>query len=93
MGALKYWIWLTTLTKVAGTQAYPLLRHFGSPEAAYAADEGAYSLVPNLSASVREALKRQISCPGRADSGPLRGAYHSGLDLTGYGVPGTAPPN
>ncbi len=57
MGALKYWIWLTTLTKVAGTQAYPLLRHFGSPEAAYAADEAAYALVPNLSSSVREALK------------------------------------
>lgn len=59
MGALKYWIWLTNLTKVAGTGAYALLRHFGTPEAAYAADEAAYPFVPNLSPQVREALKNK----------------------------------
>lgn len=57
MGALKYWIWLTNLTKVAGMGAYSLLRHFGSPEAAYAADEASYALVPHISSQVREALK------------------------------------
>lgn len=56
MGALKYWIWLSGRSKQVGTHAHFILKHFGSPEAAYAADEAAYALVPHLSESVRTAL-------------------------------------
>jgi len=59
MGALKYWLWLTQLGKVTGAHAYTLLRHFGGPEAAYAADDGAYTLVPNLPPSIHANLKNK----------------------------------
>jgi DNA processing protein len=57
VGALKYWIWLTNLGKVPGIHAYSLLQYFGTPEAAYAADNKAYEQVPGLSAIVREGLR------------------------------------
>lgn len=57
MGALKYWLWLTNLGKVTGAHADTLLRHFGTPEAAYAADDKAYALVPNLPSAMQVALK------------------------------------
>ena len=56
MGALKYWIWLTTLGKVPGSHAYRLLEHFGSPEACYAAPEEAYKEIPNLPEGMKEGL-------------------------------------
>lgn len=42
---LKYWIWLTTRKYVGTRGAYLLLRHFGSPEAVYFAEENAYKAV------------------------------------------------
>ncbi len=56
MGALKYWIWLCSRGKVAGVHAHTILRHFGTPEAAYAADKAAYQLVPDLPEGIRTAL-------------------------------------
>ncbi len=54
MGALKYWIWMTSLGK---TYSIGLLGHFGSPEAAYAADKAAYEGIPGLPSYVSSGLR------------------------------------
>ena len=45
---LKYWVWLATRKHIGARSAYLLLRHFGSPQAIYLADETAYGTVPYL---------------------------------------------
>lgn len=59
MGALKYWIWLTTLGKTTGLGAYELLEWFGSPEAAYAAENRAFQDIPGLPESIRQGLREK----------------------------------
>ena len=59
MGALKYWIWLTNLGKTIGLGAYELLERFGSPEAAYAAEDRVYEEIPGLPESVRQGLRKK----------------------------------
>lgn len=59
MGALKYWIWLSTLGKTTGLGAYELLEWFGSPEAAYAAEDRVYEGIPGLPESVRQGLRKK----------------------------------
>jgi DNA processing protein len=59
MGALKYWIWLTNLGKTTGLNAYELLEWFGSPEAAYAAEDRVCQEIPGLMESVRQGLSQK----------------------------------
>ncbi len=59
MGALKYWIWLSSLGKATGLGAYELLEWFGSPEAAYAAEDRAYEEIPGLPEGVRQGLRKK----------------------------------
>ena len=63
MSALKYWIWLASLGKTPGSFSVELLAHFGTPEAAYAADEAAYHEIPNLPAAIRERLRDKDLTP------------------------------
>lgn len=48
MAALKYWVWLQTLTGVALPLKLALLEHFASPEEVYFAQEGDYLQVEGL---------------------------------------------
>lgn len=57
MGNLRHWLWLTTRGSAPGMYAARLLEHFGSPEAAYFADEKEYDQLRELPAEVRKALK------------------------------------
>ena len=56
MSNLKYWLWLTRRKGLPGSDQLRVLEHFGSPEGAYFADEGAYALVEGLSEGARRAL-------------------------------------
>lgn len=56
MASVKYWLWLTTRKGLGTLTAIRVLDRFGSPEAAYFADEGAYDLVESLSAQGKESL-------------------------------------
>ena len=38
---LKYWLWLTTRKGLAPREQLAVLRHFGTPEAAYCAEKDA----------------------------------------------------
>jgi len=40
MSALRYWLWLSELPGLANQTRLALLRHFGSPESVFYADEG-----------------------------------------------------
>lgn len=59
MGALKYWIWMTTVGKVPGSYGFSILEHFGSPEAAYTADDKAYELLRDVPEWVKERLRNK----------------------------------
>lgn len=59
VGALKYWLWLTNLSKIPGAHAYSLLQYFGTPEAAYAADNEAYEKIPGIPAAMKAALRNK----------------------------------
>ena len=41
MSILKYWLWLTTRNGLAPREQLAVLRHFGTPEAAYCAEKDA----------------------------------------------------
>ncbi|HIT02805.1 MAG TPA: DNA-protecting protein DprA [Candidatus Enterenecus merdae] len=56
MANLKYWLWLTTRQGLSGQQMTAVLRHFGSPEGAYFADQGEYRLVEGLSQGAAQSL-------------------------------------
>lgn len=59
MGALKYWLWLSNLGKIPGAHAFDLLQHFGSPEAAYAADNEAYEAILGLPENIKQGLRNK----------------------------------
>lgn len=46
--ALKYWLWLTRLPGLSNQSRLSLLRHFGTPESVYFADEPELALVEGL---------------------------------------------
>lgn len=54
MSALKYWLWLTTLSGLGNQARLALLQRFGDPESLYYADGGELALTPGLN---REALR------------------------------------
>lgn len=56
MSNLRHWLWLSTRGPSPGMYAARILEHFGTPEGAYFADEGAYEAIPQLPAKVRQAL-------------------------------------
>lgn len=45
---LEYWLWLTTRKGLGNDGMHTVLRHFGSPEAAFYADAAAYRAVEGL---------------------------------------------
>lgn len=56
MASIKYWLWLSTRHGVTNPQVAELLDRFGTPEAAYFADDREYSSVPGLTAQALAAL-------------------------------------
>lgn len=50
---------MTTVGKVPGSYGFSILEHFGSPEAAYAADDKAYELLRDVPEWVKERLRNQ----------------------------------
>lgn len=61
MSNLKHWIWLTQRKGLAGQNAVRVLEHFGTPELAHAADEGAYRLVGGLSdGAIRSLMNKSL---------------------------------
>lgn len=59
MGALKYWIWMTNAGKVPGSYGFSVLEQFGSPEAAYAADDKAYDRLQDVPEWMKERLRNK----------------------------------
>ena len=57
MSALKYWLWLTELRGLKNQTRLALLRHFGTPEDLYFADEGELLLVEGMTRGQAEVLK------------------------------------
>ena len=53
MAALKYWVWLTTLTGVSEDTRLRLLHAFSSPEDIYFADKGDLALVKDMKKHTR----------------------------------------
>lgn len=56
MSSLRHWLWLSSRGSAPGMYSARLLEHFGSPGAAYFADEKEYEQLPDLPSKVREAL-------------------------------------
>lgn len=56
MASIKYWLWLSTRRGVSNVDVSALLDRFGTPEAAYFADDGEYDSVPGLTAQAKPAL-------------------------------------
>ena len=48
MSALKYWIWLSNISGIGSVTAALLIRHFGSPEKVYMAQEREYRQVEGI---------------------------------------------
>ena len=48
MSALKYWLWLTELPGLTNQTRLALLRHFGTPENLFYADEGEILLTEGI---------------------------------------------
>ncbi len=63
MTALKYWLWLTSRSELTPDGMHRVLRHFGTPEAAYYADDTEYDrlsfLRPVAKASLRDKSMEQ----------------------------------
>ncbi len=53
---LRYWLWLATRKGLSARERLAVLEHFGSPEAAYFADEAEYALIAPLQAKGRAVL-------------------------------------
>ena len=58
MSALKYWMWLTELRGLANQTRLALLRHFGTPEDIFFADEGELLLTEGMTREQATALKK-----------------------------------
>lgn len=56
LSALKYWVWLSSLSGVGAKTAGALLRHFGAPEKIYSANENDYIGIEGLNSSVVSGL-------------------------------------
>ena len=57
MAVLKYWVWLTELRGLKNQTRLALLRHFGTPEDLYFADEEEILLVEGMTRDQAEILK------------------------------------
>ena len=57
MSALKYWLWLTELRGLRNQTRLALLRHFGSPEDIFYADEGEILLTVGITRDQASLLK------------------------------------
>jgi len=51
MSALKYWIWLSSLSGVGAVTVSALLSHYGAPEKVYSADSSDYKKVEGIKSS------------------------------------------
>lgn len=76
---LKYWLWLTTRKGLGARGAYLVIRHFGSPEAAYFADPSAYRAVEGLR-GCSPLLNKDLSEPERI----LSTCYEKGIGILTY---------
>lgn len=66
MASVKYWLWLSTRRGVSNVDVSALLDRFGTPEAAYFADDGEYKQVPGLTAQALAGLSdKSLSEPER----------------------------
>ena len=52
MSAIKYWLWLSSLTNVRPAAKAALINHYGDAERVWFAPEGEFRTVPGVSASV-----------------------------------------
>ncbi len=57
MSMMKYWVWLSRLTRLRPRTRSLLLEHFGTPEEIFFAPEGAYSELPEVTPEEAEILK------------------------------------
>ncbi|MDY3014961.1 MAG: DNA-processing protein DprA [Evtepia sp.] len=57
MSAIRHWLWLSTRGPSPGMYAARILEQFGTPSAAYFADEKEYDLMADLPLKVRQALR------------------------------------
>lgn len=56
MSTVRHWLWLSTRGSRPERYAARILAHFGTPEGAYHADQGAYDQIEGLSEKVKKAL-------------------------------------
>lgn len=59
MASIRYWLWLTSLSKLGPKAQLKVYEHFGSPEEAFLADREAIDLVEGLSVREKESLYRK----------------------------------
>ena len=57
MSVLKYWVWLSELRGLGNQARLALLRHFGTPEDIFFADEGEILLTEGITRAQADALK------------------------------------
>ncbi|MGM9537264.1 MAG: DNA-processing protein DprA [Candidatus Onthomonas sp.] len=82
--SVKYWLWLTCLLDPAA--AWRVFCHFGSPEKAYFADPGEYSLIEGLSSQQQKLLEGKSvtfaeQILARCDSKSIRILTYSDTDF------------
>ena len=68
MSAIKYWLWLSSLTNVRPAAKAALIDHYGDAERVWFAPEGEFRTVPGVSASqsafIRKATRTALAAEG-----------------------------
>ena len=67
---LKYWLWLTNLRGLRNQTRLALLRHFGTPEDIYYADEGELLLTEGMTREQARQIEASALRRLRRPSGP-----------------------
>lgn len=83
---LKYWLWLTNLRGLSNQSRLALLRHFGTPEDVFYADEGEVLLAEGITRPAGAAAGRPRSHAGGENPGGMPAAGPHPFDHTGRGL-------
>lgn len=88
MSALKYWLWLTELRGLRNQTRLALLRHFGSPEDIFYADQGEILLTEGITRDQAEMVKDHALDRAERILGECQRLGHQILTLHDAAYPG-----
>ena len=79
---MKYWLWLTNLRGLRNQTRLALLRHFGTPDRVFYADEGEILLVEGMDREQAEAIRAYLAEWGASYCKDIADMLHIGKRTT-----------